>query len=130
MPAYDLYWTYFWREVGIIIPSIIPSLNKSSLIKLINCRNLLDNLWYSLNYNHLKNLIPDNLIDNFSCDEEKFSPYKKNIWINGKEKIFTKGELENLEIKLNFRNTVWCKLFLGENVKGNLIINFQNNNFL
>ena len=74
-------------------------------------------------------MIPDNLIDNFSCDEEKFSPYKKNNWnINGKGKIFTKGELENLEIKLNFRNTVGCKLFLGENVIGNLRINFQNNN--
>ena len=73
-------------------------------------------------------MIPDNLIANFSCDEEKFSPYKKNNWnINGKGKIFTKGELENLKINLNFNNTVGCKLFLGKNVVGNLKIKFKNN---
>ena len=74
-------------------------------------------------------MITDKLIDNFSCDEKKFSAYEKNNWnINGKGEIFTKGELENLNINLNFRNTVGCKLFLGKNVVGKLKISFFHNN--
>ena len=77
----------------------------------------------------MKNLIPDNLIDNFSCDEKKFSRYEKNDWdINGKGEIFSKGELKNLKLNLNFHNTFGCKLFLGKNVVGTLKIKFIKSN--
>lgn len=68
-------------------------------------------------------------IENFSLEESLFMPitYLENIDVIGAGKIFSRGKIL-AKIKINFRETDNCKIFIGDNVSGDISINFHGSN--
>ncbi|MBR9911228.1 MAG: acyltransferase [Gammaproteobacteria bacterium] len=69
-------------------------------------------------------------IVNFSLNEEEFSGLNKfdNVSVIGNGSLFFRGANIQAKVKINFGDTVGCKVFFGNNLKGNISVVFKGNN--
>lgn len=70
-------------------------------------------------------------IEGFTLDEGMFIPleHSEDAVVSGVGAIFVRGEV-SAKIKINFRETENCKVFIGHNVRGNITVKFHGDNSL